>query len=388
MLCEGILITIMVIGIIPSILMILPYPEKYRREKQYRENREKTEIIECESSDWKLWILRGVALIVMCMTAFAVYDFCDSIKDFFMAGILYLIGFIVHFFTYLQLDRKYYFSPHGVWVGEIAGKPVNYDELEVIKKWRTSMPFSGVYGNWMFTMRIRGKRYRVKIVTIQAEDDIELKKMDDSERLFLWLPESKQKEWSEEKKRVLRILGKLILAVSVSMVCVFGVLTCLGTGLGQKLSEPQAQVLTDEQAVYGEITTIYEGNDERLYALFDEFASVNVYTQNGEFLYAYRIPLGKKGAVQLAVKEPYVFIKNRNDIIYTFKEKQYLGKESLQNFLEKNKIEFLDDGESMEDSKIIRKDRKLLTGDAAVPYLFLGIVFLIVGATLYNKGRY
>ena len=240
----------------------------------------------------------------------------------------------------------------------------------------------------MFTMRIRGKRYRVKIVTIQAEDDIELKKMDDSERLFLWLPESKQKEWSEEKKRVLRIFGKLILAVSVSMVCVFGVLTCLGTGIGQKLSEPQAQVLTDEQAVYGEITTIYEGNDERLYALFDEFASVNVYTQNGEFLYAYRIPLREKGAVQLAVKEPYVFMKNRNDIVYTFKEKQYLGKESLQNFLEKNKIEFLDDGENMEDSKIIRKDRKLLTGDAAVPYLFLGIVFLIVGATLYNKGRY
>ena len=254
----------MLIGIIPSILMILPYPEKYRREKQYRENSEKTEIIECESSDWKLWILRGVALIVMCITAFAVYDFCESIKAFFMAGILYLIGFVVHFFTYLQLDRKYYFSPHGVWVGEIAGKPVNYDELEVIKKWRTSMPFSGVYGNWMFTMRIRGKRYRVKIVTIQAEDDIELKKMDDSERLFLWLPESKQKEWSEEKKRVLRIFGKLILAVSVSMVCVFGVLTCLGTGIGQKLSEPQAQVLTDEQAVYGEITTIYEGNDERL----------------------------------------------------------------------------------------------------------------------------
>ena len=53
-----------------------------------------------------------------------------------------------------------------------------------------------------------------------------------------------------------------------------------------------------------------------------------------------------------------------------------------------NKIEFLDDGENMEDSKIIRKDRKLLTGDAAVPYLFLGIVFLIVGATLYNKGLY
>lgn len=72
----------------------------------------------------------------------------------------------------------------------------------------------------------------------------------------------------------------------------------------------------------------------------------------------------------MAVKEPYVFIKNRNDIVYTFKEKQYLGKESLQNFLEKNKIEFLDDGENMEDSKIIRKDRKLLTGDAAVPYLF------------------
>ena len=51
MLCEGILITIMLIGLIPSILMILPYPEKYRREKQYRENSEKTEIIECESSD-------------------------------------------------------------------------------------------------------------------------------------------------------------------------------------------------------------------------------------------------------------------------------------------------------------------------------------------------
>ena len=46
MLCEGILITIMVIGIIPSILMILPYPEKYRREKQYRENREKTKKVD------------------------------------------------------------------------------------------------------------------------------------------------------------------------------------------------------------------------------------------------------------------------------------------------------------------------------------------------------
>lgn len=383
----SILFIIMTAGIVLSIIMCVPYPGKFKRWKLYRQMCERETVIECGCSDWRLWIVRGVALACMCWAALMVYEFCRQPMDFLKMGGSYLTAFALHFSAYLRLDRKYYFCPRGLWIGQIKGEPIPYEMVVVVRKWQAAAPFSGVRGNCLFVMRVKEKKFRVML---PKEDEEELEAGESEQSLiFGWLPQPGKRRW-EKGKPWMRLGGAGLLAAGIAMTCIFGLLSCVGLGAGQQMSETSSeykQVFTEEQVPYGDITTIYEGKSGRLYALVDDCCSVNVYTKDGRFLLAYKAPLGKNGTVRLAVLEPYVYLKNRDDIVYTYKGTQFVERESLADFRGKNDVPFVEEYENLEKAKILQSPFERFCGDNAVPWMLLGILLLLCGLTLYNKGK-
>lgn len=382
-----IIFIIMVVGIVLSIIMCVPYPGKFKRWKLYSQMCERETIIECGCSDWRLWIVRGVALVGMCWAALMVYDFCRQPMDFLKMEGIYLAAFALHFLAYLRLDRKYYFCPRGLWIGQIKEEPIPYEEVEIVRKWLAAAPFSGVRGNCLFVMRVKGKKFRVMLPK-EDEEEMEAGKSEQS-LIFGWLPQPEKRRW-EKGEPWMRLGGAVLLAAGIVMACIFGILACVGLGAGQQMPEVSSQykqVFMEEQAPYGEITTIYEGKGGRLYALVDDCCSVNVYTKNGRFLFAYKAPLGKKGMVRLAVREPYVYLKNRDDMVYTYKDTEFIERESLADFRKKNNVPFVEEYENLEKAKLLQGSFQRIFGDNAVPWMFLGILLLLCGLTIYNKGR-
>ncbi|MCQ4635517.1 hypothetical protein NE619_02145 [Anaerovorax odorimutans] len=387
------IITIMIAGIILSAAMLLPYPTRFRRKACLAEHSEEEEIIECEYSNWKLWILRGLALVVMAVAAEQIYDACEAAADYFAMCLLYIAAFVLHYLIYLKLDKKFYFSSKGFWAETVSGMPVPYEQIEVIKAWKTTAPFTGCHGNLKLRIQVQAKRsYTITVPREEAGDEAAAcQQWTDQQKILAWLPKSGPDQFTDEKKNGLKRIGIIIAVIGTVMVIVFGILTCLGIGIGNSLQGDEQDyktVLDEEQALRGTIDAIYEDEKGQLYALFRNFACVNVYDDEGTFLYAYKVPKGQKGSFEFAVQEPYVYIKNKDDIVYVYKEKQFLNKVPLKELFDQTQLVFIADGENPEKSHLIRSAPYPFSGEQALPYMFAGIAVIILGLALYNKGRY
>ena len=229
------MIILMTAGIILSITMLIPYKEKIVRSKRYRDSSQGAKIIEADSSDWKLWLLRSALLGGMIFTTIDTYFAPHNYTILMLLLLLYGILFLLHFMIYRKLDRKYYFSQQGLWVGKIEGAPTPYGKLEVIKLRMTTAPFSGSNGNLEIYMRIKEKRY--KAVIFKEDEEETGADLSDQQQVIEWLPNIKIKDPSETNKFNSKKLGMIIICTGAAMTVTFGLLTFIGLDAGQAISE-------------------------------------------------------------------------------------------------------------------------------------------------------
>ena len=385
------IVTIMVIGMIPSTLMILPYPAKLERKGQYEKACQEQELIRCECSDWRLWVVRGLLLVAMFIATGRIFYECETWVEILAMCALYLAAFTLHYAVYLRLDRKYYVSPQGLWINKVQGMPVPYEQVEILRIWRTTAPFTGCSGNLKVRIKLETRNYTMTVPYAgDDEDDPDTSKPDSVQQKVLeWLPKQEQAKRPKRQGDLLRRIGIATILAGIAVMVVSGILVARGLGVGQGVYDASYKsVFLEEQARYGEISTIYEDNDGLLYALFEAFACVNVYDADGTFQYAYKVPVGINGDVEFAVQGPYMYIKNRDDNVYIYRGKTFEKETSLEKLQETVKLTFVEEESNMEKADILRKHSGLLPGDEALPFLFLGIAFVICGGVMYNKGRY
>lgn len=385
-----VILVIMILGIIPSIAMILPYPDKFERKKNEWKISENL-IIEGECSEWKLWILRGCSLIVMIVMAERVYNFCTSGKSFFVAGIIYVLAFFLHYIIYIKLDTRYYLSEKGVWINRIEGVPISYDEIYIEKIWRTIAPFSGCAGNLKICYKLDYARHTITIPKSESKITFNNKLLSEQELVLKWIfAAKKEKESNDEKKqRIFKIIGISTIITGLVMTMTFGCFLCKGMGIVEGTEKNSYKnVLYKDQAFSCEIDTIYASKQGTLYVLFADVGCVGVYDKYGEFLYTYHVPKGKNGTIEFAIKNSHIYIKNRDDVVYIYENKKFLKKQDLDLLTSHETIDFVKDQSNMDMKNVIVRQNPIFYGDQALPYMLLGIILTIGGGAIYNRGRY
>lgn len=379
-----IILAIILILILLSITMQLPYKGRRKRDKLYLEKSEKENIIIGDNKHWMLWIIRGILLILMCVIAEQVYIACENPKEYLIAVILFCFVFILNYVVFLPLDREYYFSEHGLWIKMLKDEPIPYNEIVFKKIWMTSAPFSGCNGDLKIRFAYNGKKYTAKIIGL-TDDDGET----DSSRhdtVLAWIDGKTGTQTEKTPGNFVKKTGEIFIAVGIVMVLLFGFQTIQGIGITDDVNK--ATVAEHEQAIDGAITSIYKGKDENLYAFFNDFACINVYNKQGEFLYAYRVPKGKTGGVEYAVEEPNVYIKNRDAIVYIFSEKTFVKELPANNLEQSHKIRYIKEETGLNYISEIKTPRGSFAGDSAIIWVFIGIVLIVMGSFIYNKGKY
>lgn len=228
------------------------------------------------------------------------------------------------------------------------------------------------------------KKYTAKIIGL-TDDDGET----DSSRhdtVLAWIDGKTGTQTEKTPGNFVKKTGEIFIAVGIVMVLLFGFQTIQGIGITDDVNK--ATVAEHEQAIDGAITSIYKGKDENLYAFFNDFACINVYNKQGEFLYAYRVPKGKTGGVEYAVEEPNVYIKNRDAIVYIFSEKTFVKELPANNLEQSHKIRYIKEETGLNYISEIKTPRGSFAGDSAIIWVFIGIVLIVMGSFIYNKGKY
>ena len=156
---------------------------------------------------------------------------------------------------------------------------------------------------------------------------------------------------------------------------------CKGTDAADRAFEPlqtsRNTVLRTKERRFQEACLFW-------YALFEENASVNVYQGNGEFLYAYKIPAGKNGSVEMAIDEPYVYIKNRDDKVFIYCEKQFENIISLED-AKKQQIDFVEYEDNLDKGDLIRTKKDLFFMRNKALLMILGLVLIIGSIPLISR---
>lgn len=209
-------------------------------------------------------------------------------------------------------------------------------------------------------------------------------------QVLKWLPKARQKEIGTIAPGIWKKAGIFCIVTGISATLLFGFFMARGIGAFEPMSgsEDYEQARTQELAVHGVPDAAYEAEDGDFYIMFRDFSCVNRYDPNGNFLYAYQIPKGRKGAMEFSVKGDEIAIKNRNDRVFVYKDAKFIKEESLKAFMGQGRVSFVPEGNALDKAALIRKRQGLLPGDEAMPYAILGLVLTLCGAAIYNKGRF
>lgn len=384
---------LMSVGVALSAVMVLPRLSKIKtkKEKEKATRNETGKILEGECSDWKLWVIRGFCLVAMAIATQRLYESSGTVKEVLAWCFMYAGAFLAHYGVLLVLKRRYYFSPKGIWINQLEGEPIPYEKVEVLKCWRTCAPFSGCAGNLIILIRADGRKHRV----LFPKEDEEENRMNGIEhsaqtQVLKWLPKVRQKEIGTIAPGIWKKAGIFCIVTGISATLLFGFFMARGIGAFEPMSgsEDYGQARMRELAVHGVPDAAYEAEDGDFYIMFRDFSCVNRYDPNGNFLYAYQIPKGRKGAMEFSVKGDELAIKNRDDRVFVYKDAKLIKEESLKAFMRQGRVSFVPEGNALDKAALIRKQPGLLPGDEALPYAILGFVLTLCGATLYNKGRF
>lgn len=110
-------------------------------------------------------------------------------------------------------------------------------------------------------------------------------------------------------------------------------------------AEEKYRILTDELVPREEIS-LFLVTEELIFVYFDYNGIINIYTQDGIFLYGLQIDSLKNGVGDIAFREGILYIKARGNMIYLFKETvlvdNFRRQENPDTYKE---IELLMDGE-------------------------------------------
>lgn len=381
---------IMAVGIFLSIIMKLPAPDRYKRDHLYNWKKQSMEIIECESSSWWIWILRGIFLVIMILATVDCYE-CENFSARVPMYAVYAVAFFLHYIAWIELDRKYYITESGLWVGKADSELIRFQDVRVLRIWKTAVPLTGCHGS--VKVRIKTKR-RQYVMLLPEPDDEESgngcdEVISEQEKVLQWLPNPEKKEAGIKWKKTQKHAGVVIIIAGISMFLIFGGLTIRGTGAGMQSSNKSGEpsILQKEQALHGMADAALENADGTLYVLFEDFACINVYGEDHAFRYAYKVPEGERGSIRFAVRGSHVYIKNRDDTVYVYHGRQFEEELPLNEAMEKREINFVEDGQGLEKVSAVRSSG-MFDGDEALPYMLLGIPVCLFGGFLYNRGRY
>ena len=379
-----IITAIMVIGTIVSVTMTIPYRMKSKREKLFAMKSDE-KVIECETSDWKKWILRGILLVVMAASIMFIWEVGINNRISFLLYGIYVISFCWHFIIYVKLDRKYYFTQDGIWIDQITGEKISYDNLEIIKIWRTTAPFSGCSGNLKIRMNYNNKKYTAFLVPIEDEDgneDTEIK------MLLEWLPEPKYKGISDNRKQLYRRAGIICIIAGVSLVVFFGFKFAVLSGAFDNNGDDLQVAAVVKEEYKGYARYAVEDSKGNVYILIRNRGIVNKYNRSKVFLYAYKVPVGKRGYVSITIRNDYLYIKNRDDKVFIFNEEDFIETNSISELDKETGDQLTADNEMTEKLELFTKSLGYASGEGIEIWLFAGIILIILGGWIYNRGRY
>ena len=324
----------MCIWTIASICLLLPYPGAKDWEELLEKKRKETYVIECESAQRIYDIIRLLSLLVMAACCFLLVEYLLLKEESTIAELpitwwmlvgIYIPAVVVNYLAFLQVAREFYFTADGFWIDRIEGEPIKYEDITVLRTRITSGINIGDGRDLKIKFRIGSRTYVVKTECDDTEPGLTNETKEQFNALLEWLPEPRKgddPEWFENLK--LRV-GVLMLACGIMLTAVGGgsFLMCSGTGVGTHLDE--GQISDKEQGWHADIMDIRTDSDGNRYELLEDFAAVNVYGDNDEFLYAYLFPKGEHGVISFTVDHDIVYVKNMEDVIYSYKGDKYLG---------------------------------------------------------------
>ena len=367
----------MFIGIVVSVINKFPSAIKVERNSLYEELYDS--VIECEYRNRKLQLKRWMLILCMAVTTWLTVIVSYYLLLAIICIILYLIIFFLHYRISYALDKKFYCTKDGIWFDKPEGLIHSYDKIVVIKTWRTTVAFSG-YSDWLeVEFAIDEEKYILSCPNKEDDEELDLLK---------WVPDIKEHEITEEEKRKFGRRGwsGVIVGLCLMFACAGIVMSESGVENSMTIEdEAYKTVLYEEQARHGYVNTIFESSDGTLYVLFDQFGSVNVYDNTGSFLRAYKVPLGTKGAVEMAIKDNIIYIKNRDDVIFVYSDKEYLGMLSFDEFMIEG-ISFVEEGENLDKENVIGRAEKTPLRDMAPFGFMIGLILIIYNFTILKKG--
>ena len=285
--------------------------------------------------------------------------------SFLLYGI-YVISFCWHFIIYVKLDRKYYFTQDGIWIDQITGEKISYDNLEIIKIWRTTAPFSGCSGNLKIRMNYNNKKYTAFLVPIEDEDgneDTEIK------MLLEWLPEPKYKGISDNRKQLYRRAGIICIIAGVSLVVFFGFKFAVLSGAFDNNGDDLQVAAVVKEEYKGYARYAVEDSKGNVYILIRNRGIVNKYNRSKVFLYAYKVPVGKRGYVSITIRNDYLYIKNRDDKVFIFNEEDFIETTSISELDKETGDQLTADNEMTEKLELFTKSLGYASGEVLMHFL-------------------
>lgn len=365
-----------------ALIMLLPSQYRKSREVAFAERKKVENVVECESTSLLLCIVRY--LTVWCM-GFDLFLYFGSIWAFEEPDIRFVLVFIalflLHYPLFVQLDRKFYISRSGLWINEIAGEPIMFDEIEINKAWFSTAPFSGLAGNLLINFSYNQKKYTALLLRFDEGDELYERYKEElsllTECLNLEIGANKRQQGRYRKIGLGMIIAGAIMALAI--------IPAVGIAGDSEFDDVQeGQVIKQEMYSNTETVEVYDSG-QYLYKMSYRKPVINVYdTDDEQYQYSYIYPPGEHGEILYAVIEDTVYIKNKEDVVYVFKGEKYLDAVKMPS-LNKNIQNHLINSEA--EHQVIEQDT-IFVADYFFIIGVIGIIICIIGGFIFNKGRF
>ena len=128
------------------------------------------------------------------------------------------------------------------------------------------------------------------------------------------------KRFNGKRTMIIRLIMIFGLILLVSGIVLF-FLSCFGT----RIRDDYTKKSTTEYDIV-EVTGIAIDSKNNIYCLSNYLSAVNVYSENGDFLYSLVVPDYQNGGCEMFIKNGSLFIQNKSHNIYSYVDGIYKGK--------------------------------------------------------------
>lgn len=353
---------LMLSGIVFLVFGNMLYPSKIKNYITYKNKSKLFDITEYNIIT-KLYVMIYVVLIIlMCIVAVAVGYAVNGYKGLFFCIILYTVLFIGCVIVRKKEEKKIYICTEGAWLNISKGDIESYTLIEKSNE---------DINDKLIEILIANKNY---VLESNARDAAVRNALLSNKRLLLKYSFAVLIKW----------IGIVVLILSL-------VFASYSTGAGQiriGCLDDYKSIHYQEQAKYGQIEEVIKNDKGNYYVSYEGFSVVDVYDNQGEFLYAYKVPDVSQGEFTFALYDEKVYLKSRRDEVYIYKETLFLKKVLYENLTDKeqnalmayNTDEMVDYNSNEEYSGIPIREKAL----AGEKMYFL----VLLSAIMYLLGRY